>query len=69
MGSMVSQLARLTPRLALYSSMVAAATVLAGRRFQSDCPLEEGIPVCFVVGSFLEKAMSASCPAVAMPNI
>jgi hypothetical protein len=35
----------------------------------SDCSLEEGIPVCFVVGSFLEKAMLASCPAVAMPNI
>jgi hypothetical protein len=31
--------------------------------------LEEGIPVCFIVGSFLEKAMFASCPAVAMPNI
>jgi hypothetical protein len=35
----------------------------------SDCSLEEGIPVCFVVGSFLEKAMLASCPAIAMPNI
>jgi hypothetical protein len=31
--------------------------------------LEEGIPVRFVVGSFLEKAMLASCPAVVMPNI
>jgi hypothetical protein len=31
--------------------------------------LKEGIPVRFVVGSFLEKAMLASCPAVAMPNI
>jgi hypothetical protein len=49
--------------------MVAAATVLVGRRFQSDCSLEEGIPVRFVVGSFLEKAMLASCPAVVMPNI
>ena len=35
----------------------------------SDCSLEEGIPVRFVVGSFLEKAMLASCPAVVMPNI
>jgi hypothetical protein len=31
--------------------------------------LKEGIPVYFVAGSFLEKAMLASCPAVAMPNI
>jgi hypothetical protein len=29
--------------------------------------LEEGIPVSFIVGSFLEKAMLASCPAVVMP--
>ena len=50
--------------------MVAAATVLTGRRFQSlDCSLEEGIPVRFVGGSFLEKAMLAFCPAVVMPNI
>jgi hypothetical protein len=49
--------------------MVAAATELTGRRVQSDCSLKEGIPVRFVVGSFLEKAMLASCPAVAMPNI
>ena len=49
--------------------MVAAATVLVGMRFQFLTSLEEGIPVCFVVGSFLEKAMLASCPAVAMPNI
>jgi hypothetical protein len=35
----------------------------------SDCSLEEGIPVRFVVSSFLEKAMLASCPAVVMPNI
>jgi hypothetical protein len=30
--------------------------------------LKEGIPVYFVAGSLLEKAMLASCPAVAMPK-